>query len=89
MRNGRAAVVAGIVGLVISGVLFGLSYAFRAAFWPQLPGYYVTWVLYGLHEATEKNHALTAIPVNAVVYALVIFTGSKLRRKSRCHQKRR
>ena len=40
---------------------------------PQLIGFFACMLLRGVHSATKMDYVLIALPINAVVYASVIF----------------
>ena len=68
--------IAVVSGFAISAVLFNLAYATRSSVLtiPQLIGFFVCMLLRGgVHSATKTDYALIALPVNAVIYAAVIF----------------
>jgi hypothetical protein len=67
--------IALVAGFSISALLFYLAYAthISALGPPQLVGFYVCVLLRGIHSATKADYALIALPVNAAIYATVIF----------------
>jgi hypothetical protein len=67
--------IAVVIGFAISAVLFSLGYLThsRAVAMPQNIGFVVCMVLVGIHNATKSDYALIALPVNAVIYAAVVF----------------
>ena len=72
--------IAVVTGFAISAVLFNLAYATHSTVLtaPQLIGFFVCMVLRGgVHAATKMDYALIALPVNAVIYAGVIFIVSR------------
>jgi hypothetical protein len=72
--------IAIVSGFVISAVLFNLSYVTHSSVLdaPQLIGFFVCMVFRGVHSATKMDYALIALPVNAAVYAVVIFIVSRI-----------
>lgn len=73
--------IAGVTGFSISVVLFNLAYALNSSALtaPQFVGFFVCMLLRGgVHSATKMDYALIALPVNAVIYAAVIFIVSRL-----------
>jgi len=63
------------IGFAISAVLFNAVYATNSSFLtiPQLIGFFVCMLLRGVHSATKTDYALIALPVNAAIYAAIIF----------------
>lgn len=82
MNNRRKrACVAVVIGILLSVVLFLLSYATRNEFLaaPQWAGFFITMLLRGIHSASKTDYALIGIPINAAIYALIIFGLTGLR----------
>lgn len=75
MRLRRQALTATASALAISGMLFVSAYATGSALlsWPQAPGFWITAILRGIHSASKIDYALITIPVNALIYSLIIF----------------
>ena len=65
--------IALIAGLGASVTLFVSGYALRSLFWPQVVGFWLCMVLYGVHASTVTEMALIGIPTTALIYATVIF----------------
>ena len=68
--------IAVVIGFAISAALFNLAYATHSSVleMPQLIGFLVCMLLRGgVHSATKTDYALIALPVNAAIYASVIF----------------
>jgi len=47
----------------------------------QLIGWFATMMLLGVHSATKMHYAGIAIPINALVYAAIIFVVLRASRK--------
>jgi hypothetical protein len=71
----RKAWLAIFSGTLVSVVLFVSVYSTRIFFfyWPQALGFYICMLIRGVHSATKSDYALIAIPINAAIYAAVIF----------------
>jgi len=67
--------VAILAGSLISVALYVGSYSapIRFMFWLQAIGFYACMVIRGVHTATKTDFVMIAIPINAAVYAVVIF----------------
>jgi len=68
--------IAVVIGFAISAALFNLAYATHSTVLaiPQLIGFFCCMLLRGgVHNATKTDYALIALPVNAAIYAAVIF----------------
>lgn len=63
-----------LVGMLLSVSFFLLGYATpnRFLYGVQVVGLYVCWLVEGIHSATTADYALIAVPVNAILYALVV-----------------
>ena len=72
--------IAAVSGFAISAVLFNLAYATHSAVLaaPQFIGFFVCILFRGVHSATKLDYALIALPLNAAVYAAVIFILSRV-----------
>ena len=73
--------IAVVAGFAISAVLFNLAYALNSSVLtaPQLIGFFVCMLLRGgVHSATKMDYALIALPINAAIYAAVIFIVSRV-----------
>jgi hypothetical protein len=72
----RSACVAIFSGTLVSVALFLWVYSTRGAFflyWPQAVGFYTCMLIRGVHSATKSDYAAIGIPINAAIYAVVIF----------------
>jgi len=67
--------IAVVLGFALSEALFNLACATRSDVlaMPQLIGFFACMLLRGVHSATKMDYVLIALPINAVVYASVIF----------------
>jgi hypothetical protein len=67
--------IALVVGFALSAVLFNLAYATHssAVHKPQYIGFLVCILLLGVHNTTQTDLALIALPANAAIYAAVVF----------------
>jgi hypothetical protein len=87
MSLGKRALIAILAGLLLSVVLYLVSYASSGLLFyrPQAIGFYLTMLLRGVHTASRMDFVIIGIPTNALVYASVIFGVSSLivRRKTR------
>jgi len=87
MSLGRSVWIGILAGLLLSVVLYLVSYASSGLLFyrPQAIGFYLTMLLRGVHTASGMNFVIIGIPTNALVYASVIFGVSRLiaRRKTR------
>jgi hypothetical protein len=75
--------VAILAGLLLSSALFTGSRFTPNYFlyWLQAIGLYTCMVIRGVHTATKADFATIAIPVNAAIYALVVFGLMRFRAK--------
>jgi uncharacterized membrane protein len=75
VRNWKKQVwIAVVIGSAISAALFNLAVATRSDVlaMPQLIGFFACMMLRG-HSATKMDYVLIALPINAAIYASVIF----------------
>ena len=80
----RHAWIAIISGSLLSAAFFLLTYSERSRgmfFGLQLIGWFATMMLLGVHSATKMHYAEIAIPINALVYAAIIFVVLRASRK--------
>ena len=77
--------VAILAGLLLSSVLFIGSHFTSNYFlyWLQAIGLYTCMVIRGVHTSTEADFATIAIPINAAIYAFVIFGLMRFRAKKK------
>ena len=61
---------AGFRGAVSVGVFDAGSFFL---YWPQAVGFYTCMLIRGVHSATKSDYAAIGIPINAAIYAVVIF----------------
>lgn len=68
-------VLAVLIGLAASSGFLWLSYATKTTwlFWPQAVGFFCCWTMIGIHSATESDYWMRAMPINAALYAVLIF----------------
>jgi hypothetical protein len=80
MKPAKQLWIAVVSGFAISAVLFNLAYAIHSTVLaaPQLIGFFVCMLFRGVHSATKMDYALIALPVNAAIYAAVIFIVSRV-----------
>jgi hypothetical protein len=79
--------IAALAGLLISALMFAFSWRYLDPFaflawpdflcWPQYIGW-VAGILLGGHDESRGRIAAIAIPVNAVIYAAVIFCVTRI-----------
>lgn len=62
-------------GSCVSVVLFLLSYATHSLFltWLQVIGFFICILIRGIDSATKTDYVVISIPINAAIYALMIF----------------
>ena len=67
--------IALIAGFGASVLLFCASYATHGIllFWLQCAGFFICAALRGFDSATKTDYAEIAIPINAAIYAVLIF----------------
>jgi hypothetical protein len=83
----KFALTAGLAGLLVSAAMFALSWRYlypstspawpQFLFWPQYIGW-VAGILWGGHDAPVGRIAAFAIPINAVIYAAIIFCATRI-----------
>jgi hypothetical protein len=73
--NWQRLLIAILVGSVTSLALFLWSFQAHshAPLWPQVMGFYACVMMRGLHTATKADYLAIMVPINALVYAAVIF----------------
>jgi hypothetical protein len=66
-------VEAALIGLGASSMLLWLSYAFKSTvlFWPQAVGFWLCWMTLGIDNSSKADYWMTAMPLNAVLYAVL------------------
>ena len=78
---------AAIAGFGISALLWHLAGIERSyvLMYPQTVGIFVCMFLRGVHSATERDYRLIAIPVNGIIYSVVILNVFRLIWRAESH----
>ena len=76
-----------IAGFGISALLYHLAVMEHSyvLMYPQTIGLFVCMFLRGVHSATERDYRLIAIPVNGIIYAVVILNVFGLISRTQSH----